>query len=173
MCKGRFCIWLWCYWCWLRNSSWCVRGFCNLHLFIHYKSFTLLKITNLQGLLPILTRKHFGSLSGILFSQEASCSSKDCHSLCDVKCCVGGAVILPEDTDSPVMEWFLMPVRSEKLFTIQWPNSLLCRLLVGLLVFLNLVVVFCFLSKPYIIIFGMLIVQVQVVDKNHGLLLLL
>lgn len=123
--------------------------------------------------MPILTRKHFGSPSSTLFSQEAFCSSKDCHSLCDVKWCVGGAVILPEDTNLPVMEWFLMPVRFEKLFNIQWPNSLPCRLLVGLLVSFNSVVLLCFLSKPYIIIFGMLIVQVQVVDKNHRLLLLL
>lgn len=69
--------------------------------------------------MPILTRKHFGSPSGILSSQEAFCSSKDCHSLCDVKWYVGGAVILPEDTNSLVREWFLMPVRSEKLFNIQ------------------------------------------------------
>lgn len=92
---------------------------------------------NLQGLLPILTRKHFGSPSGIFFNQEAFCSSKDCHSLCDVKRCVGGAVILLEDTNPSVMEWFLRPVRFEKLFNIQWPNSLQCRFLVGLLDFLN------------------------------------
>lgn len=89
----------------------------------------------MQGLLPILTRKHFGSPSGILFSQEAFGSSKDCHSLGDVKWCVGGAVILPEDTNSPVVEWFLMPVRFEKLFNIQWPNRLPCKFLVGLLDF--------------------------------------
>lgn len=83
------------------------------------------------------------------------------------------AVILPEDTNSPVVEWFLMPVRFEKRFNIQWPNSFPCRFVVGSLDFLTLVVLFHFLSKPYIIIFGMLIVQVQVVDKNHRLLLLL
>lgn len=44
---------------------------------------------------------------------------------------------------------------------------------VSFLGFLNSVMLFCFLSKPYIIIFGVLIMQIQVVGKNHRLLLLL
>lgn len=95
----------------------------------------------MQGLLPILTRRHFGSPSGILFSQEPFFTSKDCHSLCDVKWCVGGGVILSEDASSPVMEWFLTPVRFEKLFNIKWPNNLPCRFLVGLLDFFKFICV--------------------------------